>query len=87
MPAPRKYPDELRERATRMAVEARRNAATRDGAIARGLPTEAAERSESGHWARLPVRLLGGAATSAGPRCTRRPVAGCSGGVLRPAWP
>ncbi|MEY9214810.1 transposase [Thermobifida halotolerans] len=35
MPAPRKYPDELRERATRLAVEARRNAATRDGAIAR----------------------------------------------------
>jgi len=35
MPAPRKYPDELRERATRMAVEARRDVATRDGAIAR----------------------------------------------------
>ncbi|MGW9636010.1 IS3 family transposase [Nocardiopsis alba] len=35
MPAPRKYPDELRERATRMVVEARRNPATRPGAIAR----------------------------------------------------
>ncbi len=35
MPAPRKYPDELRGRATRMVVEARRNPATRPGAIAR----------------------------------------------------
>jgi transposase len=33
--APRKYPDELRERATRMAVEARRDPATRSGALAR----------------------------------------------------
>lgn len=31
MPAPMKYPDELRERATRMAVEARQNVATRPG--------------------------------------------------------
>ena len=31
MAAPRKYPDELRERATRMAVEARRDPATRPG--------------------------------------------------------
>lgn len=35
MAAPRKYPDELRERATRMAVEARRDPATRAGALAR----------------------------------------------------
>ena len=35
MAAPRKYPDELRERATRMAVEARQDPATRAGAIAR----------------------------------------------------
>jgi transposase len=35
MAAPRKYPDELRERATRMAVEARRDPATRSGALAR----------------------------------------------------
>ncbi len=35
MAAPRKYPDELRERATRMAVEARRDPATRVGALAR----------------------------------------------------
>ncbi|GAA1465402.1 transposase [Nocardiopsis exhalans] len=35
MPAPRKYPDELRQRATRMAVDARRDPASRSGAIAR----------------------------------------------------
>ncbi|SIO85065.1 Mobile element protein [Nocardiopsis sp. JB363] len=35
MPAPRKYPDELRQRATRMAVDARRDPAGRSGAIAR----------------------------------------------------
>lgn len=35
MAAPRKYSDELRERATRMAVEARQDPATRSGAIAR----------------------------------------------------
>ncbi len=35
MAAPRRCPDELRERATRMAVEARRDSATRAGAFAR----------------------------------------------------
>ena len=35
MAAPRKYGDELRERATRMVVEARRDPATRAGAIPR----------------------------------------------------
>lgn len=30
-----KYPDELRERATRLAIDARRDAETRNGAIAR----------------------------------------------------
>jgi len=35
MAAPRKYPDELRERATRMAVELRADAATKPGAIKR----------------------------------------------------
>ena len=33
--APRKYPDELRERAIRLAVDARRDPATRPGALAR----------------------------------------------------
>ena len=35
MAPPRKYPDELRERATRMAVELRADPATKPGAIAR----------------------------------------------------
>ena len=35
MAAPRRYPDELRERATRMAVELRQDPATKQGAIAR----------------------------------------------------
>lgn len=35
MAAPRKYPDELCERATRMAVELRQDPATKQGAIAR----------------------------------------------------
>ena len=35
MAAPRTYPDELRERATRMAVEIRQDPATKQGAIAR----------------------------------------------------
>src|SRR6476659_2006587 len=35
MPAPRKYNDELRERATRLAVEARRDPARAVGAIRR----------------------------------------------------
>ncbi|MGI4895431.1 MAG: transposase [Janthinobacterium lividum] len=35
MAAPRKYPDELRERAIRMAVEARRDPASRIGALKR----------------------------------------------------
>jgi transposase len=35
MAAPRKYPDELRERATRLAVDARRDPASVGGAIRR----------------------------------------------------
>ena len=35
MAAPRKYPEELRERAIRMAVDLRRNPATRSGALRR----------------------------------------------------
>ena len=35
MAAPRKYPDELRERATRLAVEARRDQVSAGGAIRR----------------------------------------------------
>jgi transposase len=35
MPAPKKYPDELRERATRLALEARRDPVSAVGAIRR----------------------------------------------------
>jgi transposase len=35
MAAPRKYPEELRERAVRLAVDARRDPATRAGALRR----------------------------------------------------
>ena len=35
MGAPRKYPEELRERAIRMAVDARKDPVTRSGALAR----------------------------------------------------
>ena len=35
MSAPRKYPDELRERATRLAIEARQDPAARVGAVKR----------------------------------------------------
>ena len=35
MAAPRKYPDELRERAVRLAVDARKDPAGRPGALAR----------------------------------------------------
>lgn len=35
MAAPRKYPDELRERTVRLAVDARNDPATRPGALAR----------------------------------------------------
>ena len=35
MPAPKKYPDELRDRATRLAIEARRDPASAVGAIRR----------------------------------------------------
>ncbi len=35
MPAPRKYPEELRERAIRMALDARKDPASRPGAVRR----------------------------------------------------
>lgn len=38
MPPPRKYPDELRERATRMTLEARQDPATRTGAFGTDAP-------------------------------------------------
>nr|WP_190394824.1 transposase [Nocardiopsis deserti] len=50
MPAPRKYPPELRERAIRMTVEARRDAATRDGAIARTADQLGVNRETLRNW-------------------------------------
>jgi len=50
MAAPRKYPDELRERATRMAVQARQNATTRDGAIARTADQLGINRETLRNW-------------------------------------
>ncbi|OOC50872.1 MULTISPECIES: transposase [Nocardiopsis] len=50
MPAPRKYPPELRERAIRMAVEARREAATRDGVIARTADQLGVNRETLRNW-------------------------------------
>ena len=40
MGAPRKYPEELRERATRLAVVARRDPASRSGALSRIWPCQ-----------------------------------------------
>ncbi len=50
MAAPRRYPDELRERATRMAVEARQNPAARDGAIARTADQLGINRETLRNW-------------------------------------
>ncbi|MFW6639921.1 IS3 family transposase [Nocardiopsis algeriensis] len=50
MAAPRKYPDELRERATRMAVQARQNPAARDGAIARTADQLGINRETLRNW-------------------------------------
>jgi transposase-like protein len=79
MAAPRKYGDELRERATRMALEARQDPATRAGAIKRvadqlGMHPETLElgaagrerrRCPTGHQDRR--RRAGGPARAGGP--------------------
>ena len=50
MAAPRRYPDELRERATRMVVEARQNPAARGGAIARTADQLGINRETLRNW-------------------------------------
>jgi transposase len=50
--APRKYPDELRERATRMAVELRADPDTRQGAIARVAEQLGMHRETLRNWVR-----------------------------------
>ena len=52
MSAPRKYGDELRERATRMAVEARQNPATKAGAIKRVADQLGTHPETLGNWVR-----------------------------------
>lgn len=50
MAAPREYPDELRERSTRMAMQARQNPATRDGAISRTADQLGINRETLRNW-------------------------------------
>ena len=59
MSAPRKYPAELRERATRMAVELRQDPATKMGAIARVADQLGMHRETLRGWVRQ-VEIDGG---------------------------
>ena len=52
MAAPKKYPDELRNRATRMAVELRADPATKVGAIARVAEQLGMNRETLRNWVR-----------------------------------
>ena len=52
MAAPRKYSDELKDRATRMAVEARQNPVTKVGAIARIADQLGVHREALRNWVR-----------------------------------
>lgn len=53
MPASSKYPPELRERATRLAVEARRDPETRTGAISRIASQLGVHKEALRNWVRL----------------------------------
>lgn len=53
MPASSKYPPELRERATRLATEARRDPETRTGAIARIASQLGVHKEALRNWVRL----------------------------------
>ncbi len=59
MSAPRKYPEELRERATRMAVELRQDPATKPGAMARVADQLGIHRETLRGWVRQ-VEIDGG---------------------------
>ena len=67
MAAPRKYGDELRERATRMAVEARKDPTTRAGAIPRIADRLGVHRETLRGWVRqaeIDAGTVAGTATS-----------------------
>jgi len=53
MSAPRKYPSELRERATRLTVEARRDPAARTGAISRIAGQLGVNKEALRNWVRV----------------------------------
>lgn len=50
--APSKYPQELRDRATRLAVEARRDSATRSAAISRVVEQTGIGKETLRNWVR-----------------------------------
>ncbi len=52
MPTPRKYPDELRERAVRMMFEVRQQTGQRPGAIARVADQLGSNRESLRNWVR-----------------------------------
>ncbi len=84
MAAPRKYPDELRERATRMAVELRQDPATKQGAIARVADQLGMHPETLRNWVRQ-AEIDGGfrpgttTARRSGSRSSSRRTASCGG--------
>ena len=58
MAAPRKYPDELRKRATRMSVELRAEPATKQGAIARVAEQFGTHPVKLRNWVRQPRSMV-----------------------------
>lgn len=97
MAAPRKYPDELRDRATRMAMEARRDPATRPGTFRRVgeqleiNPSDSAQLGPAGrdrrrppsrhHDQRSPTRERAGEGSARTAPCQRDPAVGL--GLIR----